>query len=255
MNQFRKFLYLTGIIVLASCGSYKQTDNLGFGGGRCNNVQTIHKHYRKNTNHERVNAVYQVQARKDTIQLQAIARIANSELKQETFEDSFILSSSKNTAKNNLKGVASRKKRLKLILSNLVNVSNKQFYKSILLNKKSDLGLQEIQKIQRRTNENSGVSALPIISFIIGIIGMVASIILLVVGGNSSNYYLIGMIGGLIFLVSYMLFVYGMYGMSYNSLGTLGKIGFWLTVLSPLTGGIGALIGIPLWIIGWIGEV
>lgn len=240
MNQFRKFLYLTGIIVLASCGSYKQTDNLGFGGGRCTHmemmrdrnskVQLVHK-MNDSIFHQNVIGGSTLDSNYDVLLCQKVGNIQSKSNFVNFNKHRFI------------------SKYRKSVIDHFSISAPKRFKKKVfeLANKKKEF--------QKYVASQSVMKASHVVSLIIGIIGVLAGFFILLAGGNSSSYIEVAIIGGLVLIFSMILFMYGMYGMCYHRLGTVGKIGFWLTAVGPITVGIGALIGIPLWLIGWIWEV
>lgn len=241
MKKIQFVIYFIGAVFLTSCGSLcKQTDTQGFGGGHCGKMVITGEKILKDKNEICLNN-----------------SVTNDQPVGEERKDSNLKHYLIQKIASNITFEADgefQKKDLTLLVE---KTSGNEIFKSVGSKSKFKFPIlkQVKQKVKRVFKSDSGVGVGAIISLILGLLGVLVGFFILVAGGNSGNYYAVAMLGGLILIVSMILFMFGMYKLSYHHLGTWGKIGFWLTALAPITLGMGAIIGIPLWIIGWIWGV
>lgn len=106
------------------------------------------------------------------------------------------------------------------------------------------------REIQQKMNEPPKEKSRVVnnIFSVLGLLLMTLGLTLAAIGGNSGNYYLIGMIAGILVLTGLAIFIMA----SHWRLGRWGKIGLLLILLGIITFGITAIVGVPMWIYGLI---
>ena len=237
MNVKFKFL-LAIVIAFASCGTHNlQTDNQGFGGGHCKNTVVINRKLAKPgvTNE-------QIQTNMDLANLQFEEMQINDQNASENI-GSQVTPEKLTVAKQVVSQHPSKEKVKKFI------------YKELLPKLESKIDQIESSVIRLKSeSQSSSWGTFQKVCLILGTILLIATFVFAYAtqGGNSSNYYLVGLIFGLMAISTIILL---MTGLSYHRLGKLGKIGLLLTAISPLTFGITALVGLPLWLIGCIWKM
>lgn len=239
MKKLQNVLYLVIVMFLTSCGSLcKQTDTKGFGGGYCGKT-----------------VITGEKILKDKRELQINHSVSNDRLVGEERIDSNLKHYFIQKIASNKTFEADGEFQNKGLIHLVEKTSGNEIMQAVGSKLKFPILKHGKQKVKSVFKSDSGMGVGAIISLILGLLGVLVGFFILVAGGNSGNYYAVAMLGGLILIASMILFMFGMYKLSYHHLGTWGKIGFWLTALAPITVGIGAMIGIPLWIIGYIWKV
>lgn len=229
-----KFKFLLVIAVaFASCGTHNlQTDNQGFGGGHCKDTLVINRKLAKPgvTNEP----------------IQTNIDLANFQLEEIQIND-------QNTSEN----IGSQVTPEKLTISpkggsqHPSKVKVKQFiYKGLLpkLESKIDHIESSVNRLKSES-QSSFRGTFQKVCLILGKILLIATFVFGFATQGESPYLLIGVI---LILMAFSTIILLMTGLSYHRLGKLGKIGLLLTAISPLTSGITALVGLPLWLIGCI---